>query len=77
MVNLKEEKIVVTLKGKHQRHEYQGGDVFVNGMSKLMVYISSFKVEVTTDVKPKDPVKGNASSTERSTGSSRPQLKSA
>jgi len=46
-------------------------------MNKLAVEGVDLKVEVTTDVKPKKPVKGNMSVTKQSTRSSKPQLKSA
>jgi len=77
MAILKEEMIVVTLKGKHRSHEYQGGDEFIDGMNKLTADGVDLKVEVTTDVKSKTTSKGNASDTKRSTHSSKPQLKSA
>ena len=77
MAILKEEKIVVTLKGKHRSHEYQGSDEFVEVMNELIADGVDMKVEVDTDKKPSKAVNGNASVTKRSTRSSKSQLKSA
>lgn len=77
MAILKEEKIVVTLKGKHRSHEYQGSDEFIEDMNKMITDGIDLKVEVDTDKKSAKSVKGNASDTKRSTHSSKPQLKSA
>lgn len=74
MAVLKEEGVVMTLKGKFRSHEYQGIDDFIEGVNKLVQSGIDLNTEVTTD---KKAVKSNVKSTKRSTRSSKPQLKSA
>jgi len=74
MAILKEEKLVVTLKGKHRSHEYQGSDEFLEEVNKLIADGIDLKVEVNTD---KKNVKFNASTTKKPNSRSKPQLKSA
>ena len=71
MAILKEEGIVATLKGKHRSHEYIEPVEFMVEMDKLIQ--SGVSLEAEKD-KPK---KSNASTTKRSTCSSKSQLKSA
>jgi len=77
MAILKEEMIVVTLKGKHRSHEYQGSDEFLDGVSKLIIDGVDLKVVIDTDKKSSKSENGNASVTEKPNRSSKPQLKSA
>jgi hypothetical protein len=74
MAILKEEGIVMTLKGKHRNHEYQGDTEFNDAMNKLITDGVNLKVEVVTD---KKAVKANESATKKSTRSSKPHRKSA
>jgi hypothetical protein len=75
MAILKEEKLVVTLKGKHRSHEYQGSDEFVEDMNKLISDGVDLKVDI--DKKPSKAVKSNASGTKKPNSRSKPQRKSA
>lgn len=77
MAILKSEKLVVTIKGKHRSHEYQGSDEVLEDMNKLIADGVDLKVEVTTEVKSKKFGKGNASDTKKPAHSSKSQLKSA
>jgi hypothetical protein len=74
MAILKEEKLVVTLKGKSRAHEYQGDTEFLEGVNKLIADDIDLKVEVSTDSKS---VKANERATKKSTRSSKPHRKSA
>ncbi|PHS23655.1 MAG: hypothetical protein COA83_09530 [Methylophaga sp.] len=75
MAILKEESIVVTLKGKHRSHEYQGSEEFVVEMNKLIA--DGIDLKVDTDKKSSKVVKDNASANKKSPRSTKPQLKSA
>jgi len=49
MAVLKEEKLVVTLKGKSRAHEYQGSDEFMVAVNKSAQSDIELKAEVGTD----------------------------
>lgn len=76
MAILKEEGIIVTLKGKSRAHEYVEPTEFLDAMNKLAADGIDLKVETTTDVQSKKPVKDNASATKKLHSRSKPPLKS-
>jgi hypothetical protein len=74
MAILKEEGIIMTLKGKHRNYEYQGDTEFLDIMNRLMADGVDLKVEVDTDNKF---VKANENATKKSTRSSKSHRKPA